>query len=155
MTGRKSENISTEPEIMAELSLGQALAVLDAQNRNPNGGEPAAVFFTPVENAYLHLLRERRQALSQHPHLVQHLFDTIPEHGCDREYSFLADTIDVFLVYLTNLPHAAQESAGEFAPLFRHMNNCFLCFEEYGLVLRDYWRKSQELRGNGDMNTDY
>lgn len=155
MTGRKSENISAEPEIMAELSLGHALAALDAQDYNPGAGETTAFFFTPAEKAYLRSLRERRHALLQHPHLVQHLFETIPEHGCDRDYSFLADTIDVFLVYLTNLPHAAQESTGEFAPLFRHMNNCFLCFEEYGLVLRDYWRKSQELRGNGDINTDY
>ncbi|MEK7729330.1 MAG: hypothetical protein AAB354_13030 [candidate division KSB1 bacterium] len=139
---------------MSELSLGQALAILDAHDHNLGNGNAAGRLFAPAEDVFLNSLRERRKILHTKPHLVQEVFNAIPEHGCEEEYSFLADTIDVFLVYLKNSPHAAKESTGECSRLFKHINNCFLCFEEYSLVHRDYWHKLQELRGKGETNTD-
>ena len=149
MTAWKSENVSEAQEVNADLTFGRALALLDAQMNgrylDPNRCEPSC-------RDYLSSLRERRENLRASPDQLYDLFQTIPKHGCDKEESLLAEKIDYLLVYLTNDSRAANDSTGAFLRLFEHMNNCFLCFEEYCLVHRDYCLEMQDLSGNGAKN---
>lgn len=147
MAERKSANAAEGQEVMTERSLGRALALLEARAEGLN---PAPKFFVPGEDEFISSLRDRRDKLRAHPDLMQSLFKTIPRHGCEREYSFLADNPDYFLVYLTNA--TAKDSTGDYLRLFEHMNNCYMCFEEYSLTLRDYHQMTQELRGRGKTN---
>ncbi len=153
MTVRKNENMPEGNEALEELSLGQALAVLKSHDRAPSLSNTGMPFHAPGNEKFLSSLRERRERLKAHAHLLEDLFTTIPEQGCEKEYSFLADNPDFFLAYITLTPQAAKNSSGDFFRLFEHMNNCFMCFEEYSLVLRDYYHKMQELSGHGETNT--
>ncbi len=145
MTARKSENVSVEHGLFDELSLGQALAWLELEDGRPHNATP----FIHQDNALLRALRERRNQLRAHAHLIQEILQTVPEFGCQGESAFFADHSDLFLANFMHPPPAAMESLDGFTCLFKHMNNCFLCFKEYSLVLRDYFHTKQALRGHG------
>jgi len=149
MTARKSENTLEAQEVNSDLSLGRALATLDAR---ANGQNTDLNRFGPSYGEFLSSLRERRDELRASPGQIHDLYQTIPKHGCDKEEALLAEEPDYLLVYLTNDPHAAKDSTGDYLRLFEHMNNCFMCFEEYCRVHRDYCLELQELSGNGANN---
>lgn len=145
MTARENRNVSAENEIFDELNLGRALAWLDWEDTRPQNAPP----FIHQENTFLRSLRERRNQMRAHAHLIQELLQTIPESGCQSEIAFIAGHSDFFLVNFMHPHPAAMESLDGFICLFKHMNNCFLCFKEYSLVLRDYYHTKQALRGYG------
>jgi hypothetical protein len=152
MTGRKNESVSEGETMIEELSLGQALAVLKAEDETSDLGNPLP-FYAPSNEEFLSGLRARREWLKTEPRRVKTLYKTVPKPGCKEEFSFLADNPEFFLAYITLTPHAAKKSLGEVSRLFEHMNNCFICFEEFSLVLRDYYLMVQELGGNGAKKT--
>lgn len=126
---------------MEELSLGQALAIL----RKYPDCNPLPTAFEPWRE-FLLTLRDRREQLRADADLISKTFSAIPEHGCEEEQPLLAGNSDFFLVYIL-IPQHAQESPGECLRLFQHLNGCYVCFEEYSPVFRDYYHTLQELDG--------
>lgn len=123
------------------LTLGEALAILVSEGRLANGsekqayGEPAA--------SYLRGLRERAQALYL-PENLEAIFNDLPAQRCETQKTFLAENKDFFLAYFLAGPHAAN-GGNACGNLFRHLNNCFDCFEEFSSVMQHYYQKFREL----------
>ncbi|MGH7453376.1 MAG: hypothetical protein ACRENG_18645 [bacterium] len=123
------------------LTLGRALAVLEAErNAVPPGNSPP---FPPSDCDYLQTLRERLQALRQ-TEQSRMMFAFIPAHDCETEKSYLADNVDFFLMCFLIKPQA-EDGGNDCQRLFMHLNDCFLCFDEFSLVTRDYFQMTQEL----------
>jgi hypothetical protein len=128
---------------MEELSLGKALALLQTYPDCCTQLPPAFQSW----HGQLHPLRERRELLQADVGIVSKTFHAFPEHCCDEKLPHLAENSDFFLVYLLVALHA-QESPGECPRLFQHLNGCYMCFDEYVPVLRDYYHMLQHLGGS-------
>lgn len=133
---------------MEDLSLGKALAILETY---PDCCKHLPPAFLPW-HGFLHTLRERRDQLQTDSDIISKTFRAIPEQGCEEVRPLLYENSDFFLVYILIAPHAKTRS-GECMRLFQHLNGCYLCFEEYSPVFRDYYHMSQDLHGLGGSVT--
>ncbi len=130
-----------------DLSLGKALAILTVHpdcDALPPDCEPW--------RDLLHTLRDRREQLQADAEIFSKTFTAIPERGCEEERPLLAENSDFFLVHVL-IAHHAEENPNACLRLFQHLNGCYLCFEEYGPVFRDYYHMLQNLGGSANALT--
>ncbi len=127
---------------MEEVSLGKALAIL----RVYPDCNPLPPAYEPWREVLLSL-RERREQLQADADIISKTFTAIPAQGCEMEQGLLAGNSDFFLVYLLIAPFAAT-GPSECLRLFQHLNGCYMCFEEYTPVFRDYYYMLQDLGGS-------
>jgi hypothetical protein len=128
------------PETPA-LTLGEALAILAVESRVADGNH-GQTFAGPAES-YLQRLRERAQTLRS-PENLAAIFNAVPAQRCEIEKTFLAENEDFFLAYF--LASASSANGGSSCwNLFKHLNDCFECFEEFSNVMQNYYHKFQEL----------
>jgi|GEM_PF-2203424 len=122
---------------MHELTLGQALAYLEIElmGRKAQPAEP----FAPSENIFLQNLRSRLQNM-QHSHAELLLSTDVPKHECHSATPYLADNSDFFLAHIL----IRKGNSGP-EPPFKHLNDCFNCFEIYCQVMQDYYHTCQEI----------
>lgn len=124
------------------LTLGQALATLAATERSinfsANGALPA-----PVEDAHLNTLRIRLRTM-RGANATAGAWQALPERCCEATSPFLVDNYDFFLRGIF-FPARIETDDGYDTRLFKHLNDCYWCFDEFCQVMRDYYNKSQEL----------
>jgi len=128
------------PETPA-LTLGEALAILAVESRVADGNHGQA-FAGPAES-YLQGLRERAKTLRSSENLPA-IFKAVPAQRCEMEKTFLAENEDFFLAYFLVSAPSANGGAACW-DLFKHLNDCFECFEEFSSVMQNYYHKFQEL----------
>lgn len=70
---------------------------------------------------------------------------SFPMHSCSGESPLLLNNEDFFIAHICICPklHLGQ---GCCTRVFQHLNECYPCFEEFCNVMREYCRKSQELK---------
>ncbi len=70
---------------------------------------------------------------------------SFPMHSCSGEAPLLLNNADFFIAHICICPklHLGQDCC---ARVFQHLNECYPCFEEFCNVMREYCRKSQELK---------
>jgi hypothetical protein len=122
------------------LTFGQALAALAAEAGQ--AAENRETLFHAPENGYLASLRERLQTLEA-PERLEAVWQAVPERCCNAEKPHLSGNQDFFLASLLLKPAAANDQRDN-ARLFKHLNDCFWCFEEFCLVMRDFYHQSQK-----------
>jgi hypothetical protein len=126
-----------------ELTLGRALAYLEAERTN--GKSFDAQGLAPAEKSYLNVLRERVQTMRSHDS-VDEVLQALPEQCCRTETPYLAANDDFFLACFI---FPCQSDGGDGSDggerLFKHLNDCFRCFEEFCLVMLEYYHQSQGL----------
>lgn len=125
---------------MEEASLGKCLALLQMYPDCCSQLPPAFQAW----HGRLHALRERRELLHADAGLVATILAALPQHCCEQESCLLTNNSDFFLIYILDALHA-QESPGGCFRLFRHLNCCYMCFEEYNPVARDYFHMYHKL----------
>lgn len=127
------------------MSLGKAIALLQVY--------PDCCRELPHQfqhwHEFVHALRERREQLHTDPTSLAKLFQAFSDEACEEECPLLAGHTDFFLFYTLIAPQR-QGSAEECLRLFRHLNGCYLCFEEYGPILQEYDATLLELNGAQD-----
>jgi hypothetical protein len=72
------------------------------------------------------------------------ILNMIPGKACHFEKSFLANNEDFFIALIFDSKNAA-EFEHKCLHLFRHLNDCYRCFEIFHHTIRDYYFKSIEL----------
>lgn len=115
-------------------NLGSALALLKADNNNipALNGRPANKNVTDLRMRFIALHSAGKEA---------RLFNNIPEGMCYGGKPFLAENTDFFLaLFLNESEHAACSK------LIKHLNDCYACFEIFTAIVRDYYRKYQEIQ---------
>ena len=117
---------------VASLRLGQAMAILEAELQNKKAQESYS-----IDEGYLKDLRHRTEALASDSNAIQNLIQSIPLHTCFSEQPFLAENVDFFLVYFFVLP-TKQDITFICERLWKHLNDCYRCFQAYAEVMRDY-----------------
>lgn len=127
---------------MEEMSLGKALALLQLY--------PDCCRELPRQfqqwHEFVHALRERREQLHADPARLAKIFQAFSDEACAEEQPLLAGHTDFFLFYTLIAPQR-QGSVEECLRLIRHLNGCYLCFEEYGPILQEYDATLLELNG--------
>jgi len=124
-------------------TLGAALAILVSESRLANGNEEKA--WVEPAASYLRSLRERVRILNS-PEKLEAIFNGLPAQQCETQKTFLAENEDFFLAYFLAGPNAANGCGN----LFRHLNNCFDCFEEFSGVMQQYYQTLQDLSPRAD-----
>jgi hypothetical protein len=127
-----------------KLPLGKALAYLKAERAR--GKTCYGEELSATEKSHLQFLRERVQAMSS-PDDVNRVLQALPERCCQTEIPFLAGNEDFFLARF--LCHSQDGNGSDDCErLFKHLNDCFRCFEEFSLVMLEYYHQSQGLSQN-------
>lgn len=124
-----------------EHTLGQMLAYLVAERKidKPAKGRD----LSQKEKNYLQTLRQRSEEI-MYLNGGAGIFMNMPAHSCQNQQSYLADNHDFFLALL----FCRRRESGfteECRRLSIHLNNCFVCFETFCQVMRDYYYQSQAL----------
>ena len=128
------------------LTLGQALAVWEAERRRGNPDvEPQ---LSLQEREQLQSLRQRMSRLAEIGPW-QEIFKTVPERCCRMEEIFLAGN-EAFFVACLLVVTSEKENNHDCMRFFKHLNDCYTCFDEFCHVIRDYYHKSQELLSNAN-----
>jgi hypothetical protein len=130
------------------LTFGEALAILAIEGSiaNDNHGQSLSA----SAQSYLQALRERAKTMCL-PENFAAVFEAMPVQTCGTEKTFLADNEDFFLAYFLASSNPAEDG-NACLNLFRHLNVCFGCFEEFSTVMLNYYHKFQELSNGSDEN---
>ena len=124
------------------ISFGQALAILEFEQTN---SQSAQINLSAVSAEKLQNLREHVKIFQGRK--LDVVLQKYPRGLCQTERPFLHDNEDFFIALL--MFKIRDEQNGKHCnPLLEHLNDCFLCFEEYSEVMRDYYSKSQDLQND-------
>ncbi len=114
--------------------LGWALAHLQAERTTTSSQ------LTPSEQDYLEHMKDRFKLLNGNGKMVS-LLENLPDRTCLINQPFLADNEDFFIALFSDTKH--DEAC---IRLYKHMNDCYPCFEIFSQVLRDYYRQGEVLK---------
>jgi hypothetical protein len=117
-------------------TLGWALACLGAEEQ----GKSAR--FSPADRDYLYKIRGRCRSMKSNGRLSEAL-DTIPGQACSMGQPFLQQNEDFFIALFSDTRH--DEAC---IKLYKHLNDCYWCFEIFSQFLCDYYRYGEVLQEN-------
>ncbi len=127
------------------LKIGHALAYLSTEvETNQTASQ---VGLSATASAYLQSLREIRQEIQSGNHRIPDIIDSLPQASCRTDETYLRNNHD-FLIALLLICRDDGHDSEHCNRIYRHLNDCFRCFEEFCQLLRDYQHKSQELLKN-------
>jgi hypothetical protein len=121
----------------SEISLGQALAYLQAMNSNES--HKASKSLSDSAKKYINDLNRFRSD----PHneeLIKDIFSKIPEHTCRSDKSYLSNNFQFFIALLV-----IQSEHYSCERLIKHLNSCYSCFDVFCQVFRDYFHTSNNI----------
>ena len=116
-------------------SLGWALAHLQTEKK------VAVAEFSEADKDYLDKILNRYDSMKNNGSLNKAL-EALPTHTCSFSHLFLQNNEDFFIALFSNTKH--DEAC---IRLYKHMNDCYPCFEVFSQVLRDYYHCGEELTG--------
>ena len=114
-------------------TLGWALAHLQTEKKQ------ASAQFSDADKDYLHKILSRYDSMKNNGSLNEAL-RALPTHSCSFDDLFVQNNEDFFIALFSNTKH--DEAC---IRLYKHMNDCYPCFEIFSQVLRDYYHCSEEL----------
>jgi hypothetical protein len=117
-----------------EARLGWALAHLQT------GQSGTSLTVSGPESGYLTHIQERYRQLHSDGQLLK-ILDRLPGQPCLIDRPFLEGNEDFFIALFSNTKH--DEAC---IRLYKHMNDCYPCFEIFSQVLRDYYQQGEALR---------
>lgn len=138
---------SIEELQISELSLGRALAYLSAHQ---NGSTAVDIKnLNPAELKTFELLKERLDSLKILPH--SNIFQQLPQGPCEIANPYLLNNEDVFLEMILLAPQR-DKSKRECYQIWKHLNDCYQCFDYFCRVMRGYSLATLEFikRENGN-----
>ena len=121
----------------SEITLGQALAYLQAMDRNEL--PKASKSLSESAKKYINDLDRFRNDL-HNEELIKDIFADIPEHTCQADNSYLSNNLKFFIALL--IIQSEQHSCER---LIKHLNSCYNCFDVFCQVFRDYFHTSNEI----------
>jgi hypothetical protein len=122
------------------MMLGSALAFLSLEGRADES------VLTQAQKDYLQTLSERFAQLDDGKK-IEKIYLNIPRNRCVSQKCFLEDNIDFFISYvLSSEKHNSSDK--KLSRLFRHLNDCYGCFEVYIEVMRSYYHTLSDLQEN-------
>jgi len=122
--------------------MGWALAHLQTgQNR-------ISLTLSESENVYLTHMKERHRQLHSDGQLIK-ILDRLPGQPCFIGQPFLEGNEDFFIALFSEVKH--DEAC---IRLYKHMNDCYACFEIFSQVLRDYYQHGENLQALQKGNQD-
>ncbi len=91
----------------------------------------------------LQTLRDRREEIISNAS-VNRIFKAIPAYACQTEAAYLLNNEEFFIAHflITNQNSKADKYCER---LYRHLNDCYTCFELFCEVMRDYYNKLRQL----------
>ena len=113
--------------------LGWALAHLQTEKNL------SALQVSEADSDYLRYMRERYRQLSRDGKLIA-VLEKLPDRPCLMNHPFLEGNEDFFIALFSKTKH--DEAC---IRLYKHMNDCYRCFEIFSQVLRDYYRQGEAL----------
>ena len=120
-----------------DISLGQALAYLQAMNDNKL--PRASKSLSESAKKYINDLDRFRNNL-HNKELIKDIFAEIPEHTCQADKSYLSNNLEFFIALLViQTEHHSCER------LIKHLNSCYNCFDVFCQVFRDYFHTSNDI----------
>jgi hypothetical protein len=119
-----------------ESKLGWALAHLESEQLSQS------TQLNETDRCYLDQLVQRLDDLKKNGRVAT-VLTKIPAQSCLHNHPFLENNDDFFIAFFTS---SKQENAC--INLFKHLNDCFHCFEIFSQVLRDYYHSNEQLREN-------
>jgi hypothetical protein len=129
------------------MTFGSALAFVSCEGMSDDS------VLTQSEKDYLKTLRERYIQLDDRKR-IEKIYKNIPRNRCVSQKCFLDDNIDFFISYVL-LSEKHYSSDRKFSSLFKHLNDCYGCFEVYTEVIRNYYYTLNDLlekgKGDGDV----
>lgn len=91
----------------------------------------------------LQTLRDRWQEILSNAS-VDRIFKAIPAYACQTEKTYLLNNEEFFIAHF--LITTEDGKADKYCErLFRHLNDCYTCFELFCEVMRDYYNKLRQL----------
>ena len=126
------------------MTLGSAIAFLSLEGLSDDS------VLTQSEKDYLKALKERYAQLDD-GRGIEKIYQNIPRHSCISTECFLDDNTDFFISYVL-LSEKQNNNDRKLSSLFKHLNDCFGCFEVYTEVMRNYYFTLNVLleKGKGD-----
>ena len=115
------------------ITLGHALAILEAELNSVNSLPKADL--SENEQKYLQKLRNRTKVISDDCRIAEILHSTF--NKCCSGRACITDNEDFFLAYLLN-SLSNENSINECLQVMENINSCFVCFEAFWPVIRDY-----------------
>ncbi len=116
-----------------KVSLGWALAHLQAEKKVQSAQVSEA------DKDYLHKILKRYYLMKDNGRLHEAL-EELPTHTCSLDHPFLQNNEDFFIALFSDTKH--DEAC---IRLYKHMNDCYRCFEIFSQILRDYYHHGEEL----------
>lgn len=126
-------------EIQAsELILGRALAYLSAERNGISRIDASQL--SSNESEIFTLLQDRIKLMRSGSDFTKML----PPGPCETDKPYLKDNEDIFLAMLILASHDS-ELKEECNKIWRHLNDCYRCFDYFCKVMRGYSLKTLEL----------
>ena len=117
-------------------SLGWALAHLQTERKVESAQ------FSEADKNYLHKIVSRYDSMKNNGSFYEAL-EALPTHTCSFDHLFLQNNEDFFIALFSNTKH--DEAC---IRLYKHMNDCYPCFEVFSQVLRDYYLQGEVLNSS-------
>ena len=126
------------------MSLGKTLAYFE---HFENEGQVSSPHFAAKQIDEFQAIRQRLQSLDDISAVISYL-DKIPEEPCPAENSFLFDNIDFFLIniFLLRKHDPGKETKNR---MYKHLNDCYHCFDLNAQVNAEYQNTKKQLRERG------
>ncbi len=124
-------------------ALGRILACLQIRRTSPNapGWIAGKIQLSEAEKKLLEFANKRLGEIAAAPGFLAQLEQLI-KYRCQTDKSCLKDNLDFFLALLFLKTDGASTVC---ECLFKHLNVCYHCFEEFSEVMRDYFNTLESL----------
>jgi hypothetical protein len=98
-----------------------------------------------IEEKLLEKIRIRFKELAASSNWKQ-VCEQLSEYRCQTDFPFLRGNTDFFLAFLFL---TSDNLTNECEKFFKHLNNCYQCYEEFTEVMRYYFNRLKDLDAGG------